>query len=54
MEMNLEMFSQKTVNLFLTAVRFALRMKHRFIGSEHLLWALVQEPGPAGQVLRAD
>ena len=52
MEINLGTFSQITANVFLTAIRFAIDMKHRFIGSEHLLWALIQDSGTAGQILR--
>ncbi len=52
MEINLEIFSQETVSLFLSAIRFVLHMGHRFVGSEHLLWALIQDHGRAGQVLR--
>ena len=52
MEINLEIFNQETVRIFLAAIRFALHMGHRFLGSEHLLWALIQDPGKAGQILR--
>lgn len=53
MEINLGIFSQRTAGLFLAAVNFAIRMGHRFIGSEHLLWALLQDQGRAGQILRS-
>lgn len=53
MEIKLETFSQRTLSVFLSAIRFALRIGHRFLGSEHLLWALIQEPGTAGCTLRA-
>ena len=52
MEINLEIFNQETVRIFLAAIRFALHMGHRFLGSEHLLWALIQNSGKAGQILR--
>ncbi|HIQ97079.1 MAG TPA: ATP-dependent Clp protease ATP-binding subunit [Candidatus Limivivens merdigallinarum] len=53
MDIKLETFSQRTLHVFLSAIRFALRIGHRFLGSEHLLWALIQEPGTAGRTLRA-
>ena len=43
MEINLNLFSQRSMKLFQSALRFVTRMKHGFIGSEHLLWALSRE-----------
>ena len=52
MEINLNLFSQRTMNLFQSALRFVTHMEHGFIGSEHLLWALASERGAAGRALR--
>lgn len=52
MEINLNLFSQRSMKLFQSALRFVTRMKHGFIGSEHLLWALSRERGEAGAALR--
>ena len=40
MEINLSIFSQRTMKIFQSALRFVTHMEHGFIGSEHLLWAL--------------
>ena len=52
MEINLNLFSSRMVKVFQAALQFVTHMGHKFIGSEHLLWALAQEEGKAGQVLR--
>ncbi len=52
MTINLSQYSQRMMKVFQEAVRFAAHMKHGFIGSEHLLWALAQDRGAAGQALR--
>lgn len=52
MEINLERFSRRTIHVFQAALRFVAHMGHSFIGSEHLLWALSKDRGPAGQALR--
>lgn len=52
MEINLSLFSQRTMKVFQAALRFVTHMQHGFIGSEHLLWALAADRGPAGRALR--
>ena len=52
MDINLNSFDPRMVKVFQAAIRFTSHMKHEFIGSEHLLWALSQDPGAAGQALR--
>ena len=52
MEINLGIFSQHTMKIFQSALRFTVRMEHGFIGTEHLLWALTQDRGAAGTALR--
>ena len=39
--------------LILTAARWARDLGHSYVGSEHLLLALTQEPGWTGQLLRS-
>ena len=51
MDINLNSFDPRMVKVFQAAIRFTSHMKHEFIGSEHLLWALSQDPGAAGQAL---
>lgn len=52
MEINLNLFSQRALGVFQSALKFVSRMRHGFIGSEHLLWGLAQDAGTAGRVLR--
>ena len=52
MEINLSRFSQRTMKVFQSALRFVTHMEHGFIGSEHLLWALTSDRGAAGSALR--
>ena len=52
MEINLSAFSQRTMGIFQSALRFVTHMEHGFIGSEHLLWGLTSDRGPAGKTLR--
>lgn len=52
MRVNLEKYSQRTLRLFQSALQFAAHMGHGFLGSEHLLWAMANEKGPAGEILR--
>lgn len=52
MEIDLNLFSQRSLHIFQSALKFVSHMKHGFIGSEHLLWALSQDAGTAGRVLR--
>ena len=52
MEINLSIFSQRTMKIFQSALRFVTHMEHGFIGSEHLLWALASDRGAAGRALR--
>ncbi len=52
MEINLSIFSQRTMRVFQSALRFVTHMEHGFIGSEHLLWALASDRGAAGRALR--
>lgn len=52
MEINLSIFSQRTMKIFQSALRFTVHMEHGFIGTEHLLWALTQDRGAAGTALR--
>ena len=40
------------MKVFQAALRFVTHMQHGFIGSEHLLWALAADRGPAGRALR--
>ncbi len=52
MEINLNMFSRRSMKVFQSALRFVTHMEHGFIGSEHLLWALAFDGGAAGRALR--
>ena len=52
MEINLNMFSRRSMKVFQSALRFVTHMEHGFIGSEHLLWALASDSGAAGSALR--
>lgn len=52
MEINLSIFSQRSMKVFQSALRFVTHMEHGFIGSEHLLWALASDRGAAGRALR--
>ena len=52
MEINLSIFSQRSMRVFQSALRFVTHMEHGFIGSEHLLWALASDRGAAGRALR--
>lgn len=52
MEINLNMFSRRSMKVFQSALRFVTHMEHGFIGSEHLLWALAFDSGAAGRALR--
>lgn len=52
MEINLGIFSQRTMKVFQSALRFVTHMEHGFIGSEHFLWALAADRGTAGRALR--
>ena len=52
MEINLSIFSQRTMKIFQSALRFVTHMEHGFIGIEHLLWALASDRGAAGRALR--
>ena len=52
MEINLNMFSRRSMTVFQSALRFVTHMEHGFIGSEHLLWALAFDSGAAGRALR--
>ena len=49
MEINLSIFSQRSMKVFQSALRFVTHMEHGFIGSEHLLWALASDRGAAGR-----
>ena len=51
MKVNLELYSQKALHVFQTALKLAAKMGHGFLGSEHLLWALAKEGGFAGRAL---
>ena len=51
MEINLNMFSRRSMKVFQSALRFVTHMEHGFIGSEHLLWALAFDSGAAGRAL---
>ena len=51
MKVNLELYSQKALHIFQTALKLAAKMGHGFLGSEHLLWALAKEGGFAGRAL---
>lgn len=52
MRIDLNLFSQRTLHIFQETLQFVSHMRHGFIGSEHLLWALSQDDGTAGKVLR--
>ena len=51
MRVNQELYSQKALHIFQTALKLAAKMGHGFLGSEHLLWALAKEGGFAGRAL---
>ena len=52
MEINLNAFSKRSMQIFQSALRFVTHMGHGFIGSEHFLWALAQDQGSAIRALR--
>lgn len=52
MRIDLNLFSQRTLHIFQETLQFVSHMRHGFIGSEHLLWALSQDDGTTGKVLR--
>lgn len=52
MEINLNRFGKRMMKVYQAALRFVSYMRHGFIGSEHLLWALSQDQGAAGRALR--
>ena len=46
-------YSTQTQNLLLSAARIARRLGHGYVGSAHLLMAMVRQPDTAGQLLRS-
>ena len=52
MKVDLEVYSQSGLQIFQNALKFAVRMEHGFLGSEHLLWALAKEGGGAARLLK--
>ena len=52
MNINLERYSQRALQIFQAALQFAEYMGHGFLGSEHLLWALSKDKGSVGKILR--
>ena len=52
MRINLGAYSQRTLQIFQSALQFALRKGHGFVGSEHFLWALSRSGGHTGEFLR--
>ena len=51
MKVNLELYSQRALEVFQTALKLAAKMGHGFLGSEHLLWALTKEDGRVQKIL---
>ena len=45
-------YSVQTQNILLSASKIARDLGHGYVGSAHLLLAMVQAPGTAGQLLR--
>ena len=52
MKVNLEVYSQSGLQIFQNALKFAARMGHGYLGSEHLLWALAKEGGRSALLLK--
>ena len=52
MKVNLEVYSQSGLQIFQNALKFAARMGHGYLGSEHLLWALAKEGGRSARLLK--
>lgn len=52
MKVNQESFSIRSTRLFQSVFQFAAKMRHGFIGSEHLLWGLSKGEEAAAKVLR--
>lgn len=52
MKVNLEVYSQRGLQIFQSALKFASRLGHGFLGSEHLLWALAKEGGRSARLLK--
>lgn len=48
-----ERFTHEARSVVVDAQIHSRRLEHRFVGTEHLLIALVADHGPAGQLLRA-
>ncbi|MGN0999843.1 MAG: ATP-dependent Clp protease ATP-binding subunit [Faecousia sp.] len=46
-------YEPETVKMILSAAELARHMGHSYVGSEHLLLALAEEPGWSGQILRS-
>ncbi len=51
MKVNLELYSERALEVFQTALKLAAKMGHGFLGSEHLLWALTKEEGIVKKIL---
>lgn len=52
MKVNLTIYSQKALQVFQKALRFASDLGHTFLGSEHLLWALAGGDDNPSRVLK--
>ncbi len=52
MNLDMNLYSERTQSIFQTVYSFASRMRHGFIGSEHVLWCIAHEGGPAAQLLK--
>ena len=52
MNLNQDIYSGRSLTLFQTVFQFTARQRHGFVGSEHILWGLANEPDNAGLVLR--
>ena len=47
-----EAYSERVLRMFQLSLQFAAHMGCGFVGSEHLLWAMTQDQGKAGRILR--
>ncbi|MCF0122339.1 MAG: ATP-dependent Clp protease ATP-binding subunit [Lachnospiraceae bacterium] len=47
-----EAYSERVLRMFQLSLQFAAHMGCGFVGSEHLLWAMTQDQGKSGRILR--
>ncbi|MCD8154616.1 MAG: ATP-dependent Clp protease ATP-binding subunit [Clostridiales bacterium] len=52
MKIDRNIYSEDSLQIFQVSYQFAVYMKHGFMGSEHMLWALAKMEGVCSQVLQ--